>query len=70
MGAFSTAASVNIIVSDRLLEPLTRLPIHESKMRKTLLLLALYWGGLALPFAVIPGTALAAFKLGKPALAV
>ncbi|HDM91980.1 MAG TPA: hypothetical protein ENG69_01135 [Candidatus Korarchaeota archaeon] len=68
LGAFTMAHSIHIIATDRLLEPLTSLPVSEKDVRRALLAVGLYWGGLGLPFLVIPAMAVAAWKLGKPLL--
>ncbi|MCS7103760.1 MAG: hypothetical protein NZ992_07785, partial [Candidatus Korarchaeum sp.] len=54
LGMLSMALNLQTIISDELLHPLQHFPIEEGELRKALSLLGIYWGGLALPFAMIP----------------
>ncbi len=64
VGAFATASTVHVILSEGLLEPLSTLPVTDSDVRTALLGVGIYWGGLSMLFAVLPGAALVAAKRG------
>ncbi len=64
VGAFATASTVHVILTEGLLEPLSTLPVTESDIRLALLSVGVYWGGLSMVFAVIPGALLIAAKRG------
>lgn len=54
VGTLSVALTVQVIISDDLVKPIQYLPVSESELRKALTLLDIYWGGVALPFTMIP----------------
>ena len=64
-GTFSMATNIQTILGDNLLEPISHLPVSQDEVRKAILRIGLYWGGLSLPFTVIPGAALMAWKLRR-----
>jgi hypothetical protein len=68
MGTLSMALSLQAIVSDKLLEPIQHLPIEERDLRKALSLLGIYWGGLALPFTMIPAGLISSIVLSDPSI--
>ena len=68
VGTLSMALSLQTIVSDKLLEPIQHLPIEEGELRKALSLLGIYWGGLALPFAMIPAGLISSMILSDPSI--
>ena len=69
-GAFTMADTIHTIAVDKLLDPLARLPVSDRDIRRALLAIGLYWGGLGLPFFVIPAMAAAAWRFGRPLLLV
>ncbi len=70
MGVLFMALNLQVLVSDKLLEPIFHLPVGESEIRKALLWVGIYWGGAALPFVLIPGGVVASYLLGDPLIAV
>jgi len=68
LGTLSMALSLQVIVSDKLLEPIQHLPIEERDLRRALSLLGIYWGGLALPFAMIPAGLISSIILSDPSI--
>jgi len=68
IGVISMAMSLQTIISDGLLNPLQHLPISEDELRKALSLLGIYWGGLALPFIMLPAGLLSSIILRDPSL--
>ncbi|MEM3692185.1 MAG: hypothetical protein QXS61_06860 [Candidatus Korarchaeum sp.] len=66
LGVLSMALNLQAIISDELLYPLQHLPIREDELRKALSLLGIYWGGLALPFAMIPAGLVSSVILADP----
>ncbi len=54
MGILIMALNTQVLISDKLLDPVFRLPISEEDVRKALSWVGIYWGEAALPFAVIP----------------
>ena len=50
--------NLHILVTDRLIDQLTYLPISTSDMKKALLTLNMYWGIFTIPFLFIPGAIL------------
>jgi hypothetical protein len=63
LGAFTVAGSVHVVLSEGLLEPLSFLPVDEKDIRKAFLMTGVYWGGLSMIFALIPGVLMLAFGL-------
>ncbi len=53
-GIITTAPALQNMVSDKLLDPLAYLPLNEREIRKSLLYIVLYWGGIGLLFIVLP----------------
>ncbi len=70
VGAFATASTVHVILTEGLLEPLSTLPVTESDIRLALLGVGVYWGGLSMVCAVVPGALLVAVKRGSWAVAL
>lgn len=66
LGVLSMALNLQAIISDELLHPLRHFPIREDDLRKALSLLGIYWGGLALPFTMIPAGLVLSIILGDP----
>lgn len=64
MGVLTMALNLQMLVSDRLLDPLRRLPIGDKGIRRTLLWIGIYWGGAALPFLLLPAGLLSSLILG------
>ncbi len=54
IGILIMALNTQVLISDKLLDPLFRLPISEDDVRKALSWVGIYWGEAALPFVVIP----------------
>lgn len=70
VGAFATASTVHVVLTEGLLEPLSILPVTESDIRLALLGVGVYWGGLSMICAVVPGALLVAVKRGAWAVAL
>jgi len=68
LGTLSMALNLQAIISDELLEPIQHLPIRERELRRALSLLGIYWGGLALPFAMIPAGLISSMILSDPSI--
>ena len=70
VGAYGSASNVNVILEEKLLEPLTYLPVDERVIRREVFLSIFYWGGVYLLFLVAPAAFLAsmALKSVKPFL--
>ncbi len=64
MGVLTMALNLQMLISDRLLDPLKHLPIDEGGVRSILLWMGLYWGGAALPFLIIPAGLISSLILG------
>ncbi len=70
MGVLFMALNLQVLVSDKLLEPIFHLPVGEAEIRRALLWVGIYWGGAALPFVLIPGGVVASYLLRDPLIAV
>ncbi len=70
MGVLFMALNLQVLVSDKLLDPIFHLPVSGSEIRRALLWVGIYWGGAALPFVLIPGAAIASYLLGDPLILV
>ncbi len=70
MGVLFMALNLQVLVSDKLLEPIFHLPVSESEVRRALLWVGVYWGGAALPFVLIPGAVIESYLLGDPMIVV
>ena len=57
-----------MVVSDRLLDPVSRLPIPEGEIRKALFALVMYLGGASLLMLVIPASVVGALVASAPLL--
>ena len=62
LGAFTMANFFQTLMSDRLLDTITYLPITNSDIRKILLALTIYWGGLSSAFLILPGAILVSYQ--------
>jgi len=69
IGAFAMAYNLHVLLEDRLLEPLRFLPIEEDVVRKALLGIVVYWGGLSYTFTLLTPSLLLALKFGMQFLA-
>ncbi len=70
MGVLFMALNLQVLVSDRLLDPIFHLPVSEPEIRRALLWVGIYWGGAALPFVLIPGAAVESYLLRDPLILV
>ncbi len=64
MGVLTMALNLQMLISDRLLDPLKQLPIGEGGIRSILLWIGIYWGGAALPFLLVPAGLISSLILG------
>ena len=69
IGIFSTLFimmyNLHIIVTDRLIDTLTHLPIKTRDIKYALLFLNLYWGVFTEPFLFIPGALIYTYSIGN-----
>ncbi len=70
LGTMIMAINLQVLISDKLLEPLYHLPLEEADIRRALSWLSIYWGGAALPFLVVPGSLLIAYILNDWGIAL
>ncbi len=68
MGVLFMALNLQVLVSDRLLEPMFHLPLEETEIRRALSWIGIYWGGAALPSILIPAGIVASIILGDPSI--
>ncbi len=54
MGILIMALNTQVLISDKLLDPMFRLPVSEDDIRRSLSWVGMYWGEAALPFVLIP----------------
>ncbi len=54
MGILIMALNTQVLISDKLLDPVFRLPIGEYDVRRALSWVGIYWGEAALPFVIVP----------------
>lgn len=70
MGVLIMALNLQVLISNKLLEPMFHLPLGEDEIRKALSWVGIYWGGASLPFVVVPAGAISSYITGDISLLV